>query len=280
MDDFFERRARFPLSLHQLTALDVEPEALIAIAGTLGCAHVCLFTHVPEQAKGIYPIVAEENILAIAAQMARHNVTICNIEVFPLDGGQLDDFRSGLTVGAALGATRATAHIHDADHQTAVARFAAFCDMAAQYGIRAGLEFNAFSAVKDIQAAAAIVREAARPNGSLVLDMLHLFRSGGVASDVDAAVDLIEYVQLSDGPLDMADDTRWHEAVRERMLPGKGQFPIAEVMRHLKPDTIIEIEVPQTAARKAGVDALERARSAVDASRRMIDAIPESVGAS
>ena len=187
MDDFFDRRPRFRLSLHQLTALDVQPGELIAIAGALGCAHVCLFTHVPEQAMGIYPIVTEVNILAIASQMARHNVTICNIEVFPLDGGRLADFESSLTVGAALGATRATAHIHDADHSTAVARFAEFCDLAARYGIRAGLEFNAFSAVKDIHAAAAIVREAARPNGSLVLDMLHLFRSGGVASDVAAA---------------------------------------------------------------------------------------------
>lgn len=278
MDDFFNR-GRQPLSLHQLTALDAPPEQLIAIAGTLGCTHVCLFTHVPERARGVYPLVMPEQVPAVQALLARHRVSLGNLEVFPLDGSDQCDFEPGLAVGAALGAMRATAHIHDADHATAVARFAEFCDRAAQHGIIAGLEFNAFSAVRDVHSAAAIVRDADRSNGSLVLDLLHLFRCGGVPADAAAVADITGYVQLSDGPRDMPQDTRWHEAVRERMLPGAGAFPIAETLPHLAPGTSFDVEVPQTAARKAGVSAHERARRAVEASRRLIDAIPLTAGA-
>jgi sugar phosphate isomerase/epimerase len=274
MDDFFKQPSRFPLSLHQLTALDASPEDLIAIAGELGCAHVCLFTHVPERALGVYPLVTAEHVPMVAGLLERHGVGLCNLEVFPLDGSDMASFEAGLAVGQALGATRATAHIHDADHAVAVARFAAFSDLAARYGIAAGLEFNAFTAIKDVHAAAAIVREAARPNGSLVLDMLHLFRNGGNAGDAASVADITDYAQLSDGPLDMPDDARWHEAVRERMLPGDGKFALADTIRNLRPTTILEIEVPQTAARKAGITALERARRAVEASRRLIDAVP------
>ena len=272
MNDFFQTVPRFPVSLHQLTALDAAPAELIAIAGRLGCPYVCLFTHVPERARGIYPLVTAEDVPAIAELLARHRVQLCNLEVFPLDGGDMAAFASGLAVGAALGATRATAHIHDADHATAVTRFAGFSDLAASHGITAGLEFNAFSAVADVHAAAAIVRAASRSNGSLVLDMLHLFRNGGTPADAAAVADITSYAQLSDGPREMPAEGRWHEAVRERMLPGAGEFPIAQTIRQLRPGTILEAEVPQAAARKAGVSAYERARSAIDACRRMIAA--------
>jgi len=270
MDDFFPKSARYPLSLHQLTALDAAPAELIAIAGALECPYVCLFTYVPERARGVYPMVSAEDVPMIAALLAQHGVSVCNLEVFPLDGGDMADFESGLSVGAALGATRATVHIHEADHATAVARFATFCNRAGAHGITAGLEFNAFSGVADVNAAAAIVRDAGRTNGSLVLDMLHLFRNGGTPADAASVADITGYAQLSDGPLDMPAEMRWHEAVRERMPPGAGAFPIVETIRHLRPDTILEVEVPQTAARKAGVFALERARIAVDASRRLV----------
>jgi sugar phosphate isomerase/epimerase len=258
------------LSLHQLTALDAEPCVLIEMAGALGCASVCLFTHVPEVARHIYPCVGAEDLDTVRTALAEAAVSVSNIEVFPLDGSDTESFETGLAVGAALGARRATAHVHGAEGAAAVARFAAFCDQAARHGIDAGLEFNAFSAVRDVTAAAAIVRGAGRGNARLVVDLLHLMRSGGGPDDVAEVADLVDFVQLCDGPLTIAEDQRWREAVGERALPGAGEFPLAALLSPLRPGTIIDIEVPQSAARKAGVPALERITRAVEASRAVL----------
>lgn len=258
------------LSLHQLTALDATPVELIGIAGRLGCDHVCLFTHVPAAARHVYPIVTGAGVPAIGEALSAAGVMLSNLEVFPLDGTDTADLDVGLTVGVALGASRATAHIHAADFATAVARFAAFADRAAAHGIIAGLEFNAFSVVRTMAEGAAIVRAAGR--GSLVLDTLHLMRGGGGAGDVAALADPIGYAQLSDGPATIPDPDRWREAVGERMLPGEGDFPLAAILAALPGDIVIEVEVPQRSAIRAGVDAETRCARAVAATRRVMGA--------
>ena len=269
-----------PLSLHQLTALDVSPLALVHIAADLGCDHVGLFTFVPPRGQGVYPAVTRDDVPALRAAMADRGVTCCNLEVFPLDGAEdWAAFARALEIGASLGATRATVQPHDADRAVAAERIARFCDLAAPYGIVAGLEFNRFSAVEDITTATAIVRAVDRPNAGVVLDMLHLVRFGDDASSVAQARDLIGYVQLNDGPLRIADEDRWHEAVRERGVPGSGEFPIVTVLRALGPGLVFDVEVPQTRSRKAGVPAAERARAAVEGARAVLHLAYEGASA-
>jgi hypothetical protein len=65
------------------------------------------------------------------------------------------------------------------------------------------------------------------------------------------------------------------EAVAERGIPGEGSFPLAAFLRCAPPGVTIEVEVPQTAARLAGVSALDRARRAVDATRALMRQSPE-----
>lgn len=277
MNDFLLARPR--LSLHHLTALDASPAELIAIAGQLGCDHVCLFTHVPDAIAQLFPCVTEGDVPAVSAALDEAGVSLCNLEVFPLDGDpDWAGFERSLAVGRALGASRATVHIHDVDDRAGAAMLARFCDLAAGFGIVAGLEFNGFSAVRTLPQAAAILRAADRSNAALVCDMLHLVRNGCGPGDVAAERDLIGYLQICDGPLERADSEVWHEAIRERGVPGTGEFPIAAALAALRPDTIIDVEVPQHAARKAGETALERARRAVEASRALVAAhLPHEV---
>src|SRR3546814_2453633 len=84
--------------------------------------------------------------------------------------------------------------------------------------------------VKDIATAVAIVREAGC--GAVALDVLHLMRNGADIAAVAPNAGLIGYVQVSDGPLELPDEIpAWHEAVKERLLPGDGAFPLAEILR-------------------------------------------------
>ncbi len=263
------------LSLHQLTALDASPTDLIAIAEKLGVDQVCLFTHVPAAAAHVYPSVRTEEVAAVRAALDASGVTLCNLEVFPLDTNDAPDLLdSGLDIGAALGATRATAHIHDVESEAqAVDRFARFARRAATFGIVAGLEFNNFSAVRDVIVAERIVRSAGI--GSLVLDTLHLARGGGGPADAARVADLVGYVQLSDGPETVPPEARWREAVSDRMLVGEGALPLGRIVSALSPSATYEVEAPQSAARKAGVDAEERCRRAVEAARRLLMTLAE-----
>jgi len=258
-----------PLSLHQLTALDATPAELVGIAGALGCARVCLFTHVPGEARHLFPMVTSDKREPVAAALAQAGVRLHNLEVFPLTPNvDLDAFRAGFEVGAGLGAARATAHIHIDDKGTAIDAFGRLCDLAAEYGLAVGLEFNGFSKVRSPTAAAAIVRGAARTNGDIALDFLHAIRSGATVSDVNQIANLVGYAQICDGPLTIAREARWREAIEERALPGEGALPIGAMLAPLRADVVIEVEVPQASAMRAGVPAIERARRAVEAARR------------
>src|SRR3546814_3127050 len=73
------------LSLHHLTALDATPAELATIAGRLECQHITLFTHVPEQARAMFPCVMPDDVPALSDALASANVSVCNLEVFPLD---------------------------------------------------------------------------------------------------------------------------------------------------------------------------------------------------
>ena len=261
------------LSLHQLTALDAIPSVLVGIAQSLGVQSVCLFTHVPEAAAGRFPAVLDDDIPLMRRMLGDSGVTVSNLEVFPLDrNGPRNDLDAGLAIGAALGATRATAHLHAiGSEQEGIDRFAAFAEQAARHDIIAGLEYNPFSATTNAAAAERIVRGAGA--GSIVLDVLHTVRGGSSVSEVEQILDLISYAQLSDGPSHMPHENRWREAVGERLLPGEGDFQLIELLKPLNHDVIFDIEVPQSSARKSGVPAIERARRAVEASRRLLENI-------
>ncbi len=269
-----------PLSLHHLTALDVSPAALVSIAADLGCAHVCLFTQVQDATRAMFPCVdSDAAAKAVAERCAATGVTVHNLEYFPLPAGvDLEAYRPALERGARLGAARATTHIHDPETDRALGAFAALCDLAASCGLRIGLEFTAFSTIRSLAEAVAVVEAAGIANADVVLDALHYVRGGGTGEDLPGLAARVGYAQLCDGPAAISEADRLHEAVSERALPGDGVFPLAALTGALSPGVVIDVEVPQAARMAAGVPARERARLAVEATRRCLDASAFAVG--
>lgn len=261
----------FPLSLHHLCALDVSAAELVDLAAANHCRLVSLFTNVPG-IEGTFPTVRPADVPDLAARMADRGVTACNLEAFPLDGTtDMATFHTGLEVGAKLGATKASAHVYDAASlDEAVERFSRMCELAAPYGITVGLEFYAFSWSNDIEKAAAVVRGAAQANGSLVCDTLHFVRNDCALESVARHADIIGYAQVNDGPASRPREEWWDEACLTRDLPGTGDFPIADILRPLRRDTVIEVEVPREVDRIAGVPAADRVAAALAAARAVL----------
>lgn len=134
------------------------------------------------------------------------------------------------------------------------------------------VEFAPSLTIKDLDLALAAVRHVARPDFRLLIDTMHLARSGHTPADL-AAVDpaLIAYAQLSDNTLQQR-GTVYREDSINRMVPGEGELPLRDILAVLPPDIVIGLEVPMLSAAQAGEPTEERARRCMQAARDLLTA--------
>jgi sugar phosphate isomerase/epimerase len=133
----------------------------------------------------------------------------------------------------ALGAEAVTVlALYDPTVDPAVAGplFAELCDRAAEHGLRLQLEFIPGSGLHDLAAAWAVVEAADRPNGGVLLDTWHFFRS---ASSFELLAEIpaekIFALQLEDAPVEPPPDLGW-ECLHARLVPGEGELDLDRLM--------------------------------------------------
>ena len=141
------------------------------------------------------------------------------------------DFLPALEYGAALGAKYALVQGDDPDYARLIERFAGFCDLAAPLGLSAALEFVAGRSIATLPRALQLLREARRTNACVLVDALHLARSGHPAADL-RMLDL-PYAQISDGL----------RAGGPRRIPGEGDLALQEFMAALPANIPLSVEV-------------------------------------
>lgn len=155
-----------------------------------------------------------------------------------------------LEAGAQLGARCLTVSGDDPVHARLTDNFAAVCELAARYGLRVDLEFMRWRHIANLQDAVALVAAAGQANGGVLLDALHLFRSGGHAAAVaELEQRYIHGVQWSDAPaLAPTGEGIIREAREGRLAPGQGQLPLAELFHALPTQVHCSVEIPSPGA--------------------------------
>lgn len=113
-------------------------------------------------------------------------------------------------------------------------RFATLCDAAAEAGAEITIELFPDSNLRDLETGGAVVRNAGRANGGLLVDIWSVMR-GGMSIDAISAAPrgLINYVELNDGPL-IPDGELMAETLSRRLAPGEGEFPLRKFVTALK----------------------------------------------
>jgi len=106
-------------------------------------------------------------------------------------------------------------------------RIARSADAFAAAGVRLALEFVPYTQVRTLDDARAVCDRVGRAQLGLLIDTLHLARSGGSADDIaQLAPDEIAAVQIADAaaiaPADLATESR-----ESRRLPGEGSLDLA-----------------------------------------------------
>lgn len=144
-------------------------------------------------------------------------------------------------------------------------------DHSVQYGINIAIEFMRWRAAATIEDAARLAKASGRNNVGILLDALHLSRSGGDPADVAAiAPELLLYLQICDAPQVQPENNTGciAEARADRMLPGQGGLWLADLLAALPGDIAISVETPHKG--DVGLTFEERARNGIDATRAFL----------
>jgi sugar phosphate isomerase/epimerase len=140
------------------------------------------------------------------------------------------------------------------------------CSIAQDQGVRIALEFLPLSSVKTLQDAVRLIELLGSQSG-VVVDILHLIRSGGTPEDVRRIPgELILSAQLNDGRVSLPfNEAQWiDEMVQGRSYPGEGDFPVREFLDALPAHVPIGIEVLSSGNRRSGAAPQVRAKRAFD----------------
>jgi sugar phosphate isomerase/epimerase len=255
-------------SIAYLTVSGADPVAQIEAAADAGFDAVGLRVVAPLGLSLAFPIAGNPaQIREIRRASERTGVRVLDSEVLTLTPHTMaSEFAPALAAAAEIGSTYMQITSEDPDWKRGVANFGDVCDEASRFGLRIAVEFMRWRSVRTIDEAARFVGEAGRTNGGIVLDTLHLSRSGGSPNAVaNVPPDAIMYVQLCDAvkTIPMTDEGLIKEARGGRLDPGAGSLWLEELFDVLPDDIAISIEVPGSAPADASVK--ERTRRAADA---------------
>jgi sugar phosphate isomerase/epimerase len=264
--------AQTPIGLCHLGFLEVPPPELVAIAAAAGFSSVSLRTCAATPGGVEYDLADPVLARATRARLDDMGVRLLQVEVASISGGtDLAGLAPFLESGARMGAARVVATGDDADEAALAEAFAAFADLAAGFGMSVDVEFMRFRPLASLDQTIRVVKAAGRPNLKVMIDALHLFRSGGTCADI-AAMDasLIGCVQLCDAPATPpADGDFAGEARGGRLLPGDGDLPLGQLVALMPPGTLFSAEVP-LAPRYGTPDPLARARAIFSRTRALL----------
>ncbi len=170
----------------------------------------------------------------------------------------------------AVGARNILVASRDSDHQRVADRLSRLADLVDDAPIRLCLEFLPALGVRSLSEALAIVRQVNCPTLGVLVDSIHLSRSGGEPSDlVGVEPHLLPYLQLCDAlpqPVDSSRAGLLDEALNGRLLPGEGALPLSELLAAV-PNVALSIELRSAALREAFPDVIDRAKAVWRASQ-------------
>lgn len=260
------------LSIAHLSALDATPLELIAAAAEGGFGAVGLRIVAPRPGDVVAPVAGNPPaIRALKAELAARSVRVLDVEAVIISP-TLDPATLSLAFEAAaeLGAHYVLSNMYVPGRAQGAEAFARLCREAARFDLEVMLEFLPISELKTVGDALATLRLAGAPNGRLLVDALHLSRSGGHPRDlVGVPADLMPYAHICDAPAALpAPEALIPEIRTGRLLPGEGELPLAELIRTLPDGIPLAVEAP--CRETAGLPVNERVARAGAAARKLL----------
>jgi sugar phosphate isomerase/epimerase len=271
-----------PISLAALTVLELTPPEMVICAAQAGFSHVGLRLLPATPTEPQHDLVGDTPLLReVELRLADTGLRVLDVEIFRIKPDtRVADHEAAMATAARLQASDLLVAGNDPVESRLTDTFAAFCELARRYGLRANLEFMPWTDAKDLTQAARIVANACarsshegNSNAGVLIDPFHLSRSRSRIEDI-AQVPLVHwhYLQLCDvlAAIPPSMEEILAQARAERLFPGEGELDLLGLLRALPSHLPISVEVPtHTLARS--MPALARARRARAATQAVLD---------
>ncbi len=210
------------------------------------------------------------------AALADTGLELLDVEVIWIKpDSAMADHKAVIDFGAALGAKNVLCVSSDPDMGATAARLAELCRHAEGSGMRVALEFGIFTEVRNLRMAMAVLDEVAHPLRALLIDPIHVDRSGSTVVEIAAVPpELLPYAQFCDAPAKRPDPNYFEDIITDaidlREQCGAGGLPLAEIYRALPAEIPLSIEMRSKALREGFPDPAARAKAVADATRHWL----------
>jgi sugar phosphate isomerase/epimerase len=201
---------------------------------------------------------------AVARRLADTGTIALDIEPVILGRGS-DAGERVVEAAATIGARHLLVASGGAEPAKVIDRVRALCELAEAIapGLRIVVEFLPIFSIPSLPAALEVVAAVAHPAAAVLVDSLHLSRSGGSPADLRGVrPDWLPYLQIADAPADPPGtdfESRRDEALHGRLLPGSGDLPLRDLLDTV-PHVALSFEVRSAALMADHPDPIERAR--------------------
>jgi sugar phosphate isomerase/epimerase len=273
------------VSLDHLTLFELTPPELVEIAGAAGFRHVGLRLH-PAAPPGErqHPMLGDSPMRRDTLARMRHTgVAVFDFGVFRLKRSvDLAAFEPVLESAAVLGARAAVVNGDEPDPQVLADLLHRLCELGRPYGIRMNLEPTPWTGIPTLGAALGVIQACGHPDARLMIDTIHVDRSGATLADLAAVpTHLTDYVQVCDavGPRPTDFETMIHQARNERALPGDGNLDLVGMLSVLPKDMGLSLEAPvmSLAQRLTPLERAQRAHQSMAALTAVVAARREEM---
>ena len=262
------------LSLAHLTVIDAHPLELIDAAAAGGFDAIGLRIVAPMRTDMIVPVIGDADLIRqIELRLADTEIEILDVEAIWLGpDSDIAALEPALACGQRLGAKNVLVVGNDPDTGRVTHNFALLAAMAGRYQLKVGLEFIPYCQTATLQQAQSILEAAAQPNTGILIDALHLIRSGGRPDDLkQVKPSSILYGQICDayGKRPQTTEALRHEARSGRFYPGEGELPLTEILDALPSGLPLGVEAP--CGEYAHLPVIERGRICGAITRRFLE---------
>ncbi|MDE2303122.1 MAG: sugar phosphate isomerase/epimerase [Sphingomonadales bacterium] len=264
------------LGIENISVFGLPPVAFVTLAADLGCQHIS--TGLASFDFGVcdYPPYSLRDDAALRREMIAvmrdRGISISLGEGLTIrPGATARDYARDLDLFVELGAERINTVSMDPDFARTCDEFARLTELGVARGLRVTTELAPSLTVNSLPLALEAVRRVGHPEFRLLIDTMHVIRSGSTRADVAALdPDVIDYIQICDASRAPRCASYHEEAMFERMVPGEGELELADLVAVLPADRVYAIEVPQRSEARAGKGPMERLGRCVAAVRRML----------
>jgi sugar phosphate isomerase/epimerase len=268
------------LGVEMLCVFGMPPVEYVHLTADLGGRYITtgMVGFAPLKALGYQPFSLRDDPRLrrdLLAAMDERGVSIALGEgLLIAPGVDVGSYAADLDIMAELHIPRINTVSLEPDRDRTFDELAKLTGLAAERGILTSVEPVPGLAIADLPTAMAAVEHVGRDEISLLIDTMHVARSGAGPDDLRSLpAERIGHIQLCDVPLRSTHEYRYtDEAMYHRLAPGDGELPLAEMLAALPRDRVVGLEVPMRSLAEAGVSAYDRIRPCVEGARALLAA--------